>query len=162
VITTAERASAAACHAANAEPTSTAICSTSWYRIASASTMTSHHCHLLYSALAELAAAEHNRQLSDVLMHAATEAGRAREYWLDSAGEFRDITTDIQKYVSSAAAEAADLALWTGKLTYTDPDWTLSTGPSQLTSPDCGRVGEISGTPAGQRRTCRNGARPSH
>jgi hypothetical protein len=130
VITAAERARAAAWDAASAEPTSTAICSTSWYRIAAASTVTSHHCHLLYSTLAERTAAEQAGELREVMMRAASQADRAREYWLDSAHEFRDIATDIQKYVSPTAAEAADLALWTGKLAYADADWTLSGGPS--------------------------------
>jgi hypothetical protein len=130
VITTAERARAAAWDAASAEPTSTAICSTSWYRIAAASTVTSHHCHLLYSTLAERTAAEQAGELRDIMMRAALQADRAREYWLDSAHEFRDIATDVQKYVTSAAAEAGDLALWTGKLAHADADWALSTGPS--------------------------------
>jgi len=135
VITTAERARAAAWDAATAGPTSTAICSISWYRIAAASTVTSHHCHLLHSALAERTAAEQDGELSDVLLRAASQADRAREYWLDSAREFRDIATDIQNYVSPAAAEATDLALWTGKLAHADTDWTLSLGPGQPVRP---------------------------
>lgn len=93
--------------------------------------VTSHHCNLLYSTLADRTTAQHESELRDILMRAARQANRAREYWLDSAREFRDITTDIQNYISPAAAEAADLALWTGKLAYADADWTLSTGPSQ-------------------------------
>jgi hypothetical protein len=135
VITIAERARAAAWDAASAGPTSTAICSTSWYRIAAASTVTSHHCHLLYTALAERTSTEQGGELSDVLVRGASQADRAREYWLDSAREFRDITTDIQSYISPAAAEAADLALWTGKLAYADADWTLSIGPGQPVRP---------------------------
>jgi hypothetical protein len=135
VITTAERATAAAWDAANVGPTSTAICSISWYRIAAASTVTSHHCHLLYSALAERTAGRQCGELTDILMSAASQADQAREYWLDSAREFRAIATEIQNYVSPAAAEATDLALWTGKLVHADADWTLSVGPGQPVRP---------------------------
>lgn len=47
VITTAERARAAAWDAASAAPTSTAICSISWYRIAAASTVTLECVHVV-------------------------------------------------------------------------------------------------------------------
>ena len=151
VIATAERARATAWDAASVGPTSTAICSISWYRIAAASTVTSHHCHLLYSALAERTAAEQDGKLSDILMRAASQADRAREYWLDSAREFRDIATDIQNYVSPAAAEAADLALWTGKLAHADADWTLSIGPGQPARRAAGlapHIGDVPGVVA--------------
>src|SRR5260370_35354783 len=46
VIITAERARAASWDAASAGPTSTAICSTSWYRSAAASTRPSHTANL--------------------------------------------------------------------------------------------------------------------
>jgi hypothetical protein len=147
VITTAERARAAAWHAASAEPTSTAICSISWYRIAAASTVSSHHCHLLYSALAERAAAEQVGELSAILTRAASQADQAREYWLDSAREFRDIATDVQNYISPAAAEATDLALWTGKLAYADTDWTLSIGPGQPVRAAAGLAPKIADVP---------------
>ena len=147
VITTAERARTAAWKAVSAGPTSTAICSISWYRIAAASTVTSHHCHLLYSALAERTAAEQDGKLSDILMHSASQADQAREYWLDSAREFRDIATDIQSYISPAAAEATDLALWTGKLAHADADWTLSIGPGQPVRPAADLAPQIADVP---------------
>jgi len=147
VITTAERVRAAAWDAASVGPTSTALCSISWYRIAAASTVTSHHCHLLYSVLAERVAAEQNGEISGILARAASQADRAREYWLDSAREFRDIATDIHNYVSPAAAEAADLALWTGKLAHVDADWTLSIGPGQPVRPAADLAPQIADVP---------------
>jgi len=147
VITTAERTRAAAWDAASAGPNSTAICSRSWYRVAAASTVTSHHCHLLYSALAERTTAEQDRELSDILTRAASRADRAREYWLDSAREFRDIATDIHNYISPAAAEAGDLALWTGKLAYADADWNLSIGPGQPVRPAAGLAPQMADVP---------------
>ncbi len=151
VMTTAERARAAAWEAASAGPTSPAICSLSWYRIAAASTVTSHHCHLLYMALAQRTAAGQDGELRDILARAASQADRAREYWLEPAREFRDIATDIQNYVSPAAAEAGDLALWTGRLAHADPDWTLSLGPGQpvRSAPDLApRLADVPGVVA--------------
>ncbi len=43
--------------------------------------------------------------------------------------------TDAPKVTSRAAAHAADLAHWTGRLAFADPDWTLSRGPSQAIRP---------------------------
>lgn len=123
----------------------------SWYRIAAASTVTSHHCHVLYKVLAERAAAGQDGELSGILTRAASQADRAREYWLDSAREFRDIATDIQSYVSPAAAEAGDLALWTGKLAHADAHWTLSLGPGQPVRPAVSlapHVGDVPGVVA--------------
>jgi hypothetical protein len=37
--------------------------------------------------------------------------------------------TDATGELSPAAEEAADLALWTGRLAYADPTWTLASGP---------------------------------
>jgi hypothetical protein len=43
------------------------------------------------------------------------------------------MTTDTRGTVSPAAAETADLALWTGRLAYADPSCTPALGPSQAT-----------------------------
>jgi len=96
-------------------------------------------------------------------MRAASQADRAREYWLDSAREFRDIATDIQSYVSPAAAAAADLALWTGKLAYADAGWNLSIGPGQPVRSDAGLVPQIADVPAWWQQCLRRAsARPAH
>jgi hypothetical protein len=131
VVTTAERARHAAWSAARVSPTSTAVSVTSWHRIAAASTVTSHHCHVLYTTLADRVAGREGKGLREEFLVAAERASRARELWLDSAREFEDLATEIRGHVSPAAIEAADLASWTGKLAYADPGWTLSSGPSQ-------------------------------
>ncbi len=38
--------------------------------------------------------------------------------------------TDARGAISPAAAEAADLAVWTGRLAYASPHWTLNLGPA--------------------------------
>lgn len=134
VITTAERVRTAAWTAASLEPRSTSISVTSWHRIAAASTVTSHHCHLLCETLASRVAAD-RAGLSTDLKLAAVQAGQAREQWLDSARKFKEITTDVRGHASPAALEAADLALWTGKLAYADPAWDLASGTSQPVRP---------------------------
>ena len=131
VIITAERARQAAWKAATLDARSTAISVTSWQRIAAASTVTSHNCHLLWSTLADRVAQEHRGKLGDELRRAAAYAERARDSWLHAAWGYREVTTDIRSHVSPAAAEASELALWTGRLAYADPDWTLASSPSQ-------------------------------
>lgn len=130
VVASSERVRVAAWHAARFDAQSPAICVTSWRRIATASTAASHHCHLLCQTLADRAD-QLGRQgdLAASLRDAAAHADRARAEWLDAALESREVSTETREYVSLAAAEAAELAEWTGRLAYDDPAWTLSAGP---------------------------------
>jgi hypothetical protein len=130
VTTTAERTRAAAWTAARLNPQSTSISVTSWHRIAAASTVTSHHCHVLCETLAGRVGADRAGLVTD-LKRAAAQARHARRQWLESARHFRQVTTDVRGHTSLAALEAADLALWTGKLAYADPGWDLASGTSQ-------------------------------
>ena len=65
----------------------------------------------------------------------AEAAGNARQAWLRAARTWSGITSDTRRTISPAAAESADLALWTGRLAYADPGWTLERGPSQEIRP---------------------------
>jgi hypothetical protein len=130
VITSAQRACHVAWIAANQDPQSTAISIASWHQIAAAGMVTSHHCQVLCTALADRTRLAGAPEVHNRLAVAAEQAGEARDAWLDAAREFREITTDIRDHMSPAAAEAAELALWTGRLAYADPDWNLSSGPS--------------------------------
>jgi hypothetical protein len=60
---------------------------------------------------------------------AADAANRTRAAWLTVAGSWDLITTDTRGAIGSAGAEAAVLALWTGRLAYANPDWTPKLGP---------------------------------
>jgi hypothetical protein len=133
VITTAERARHAAWLAARLEPRSPAISITSWRKIATASTVTSHHCHILLEALAARASQHDQHQASAALARAAADAATARGSWLQAADAFAPVTTDVRWHISPAAADARDLALWTGRLTYAYPGWTLAHGPAHQT-----------------------------
>jgi hypothetical protein len=133
VITTAERAGHAAWLAARLEPRSPVISITSWRKIATASTVTSHHCHILLEALAARASQHGHHQASAALARAAADAATARGRWLQAADAFAPVTTDVRWHISPAAADARDLALWTGRLTYAYPGWTLAHGPAHQT-----------------------------
>lgn len=131
IITTATRASHAAWTAAMLPSGSPAISVTSWRRIAAAGTATSHHCHVLLTALATRAASHGHTTLSTQLAEAAADAWLARSAWLRTARSLSQVTTEIRWQTSRAAADAADLALWTGRLAYADSAWTLASGPNQ-------------------------------
>jgi hypothetical protein len=95
----------------------------------------SHHCEILLQSLATCAAWHGDTPLSAGLSESADAAGNARQAWLRAARAWSEITTDTRRTISPAAVEAADLALWTGRLAYADPGWTLARGPSQAVRP---------------------------
>jgi hypothetical protein len=131
VITTAERLRHLAWQAAQQPPWSPGLTVTSLRQAAEASTVTSHHCALLAKTLAASAAQGACPAAAAHLTASATAARRARGAWYQAARALRPITTDTQGHVSEAAAEARDLAWWTGRLAYTDPAWTLASGPDR-------------------------------
>ena len=60
---------------------------------------------------------------------------RAWQGWLQVAHALDRVTTDTRLYLSPDADESSDLALWTGRLAYADPDWTLTSGPAHQPRP---------------------------
>jgi hypothetical protein len=98
-------------------------------------TVISHHCEILLRSLATRAARHRDATLSTGLLASADACGHARQAWLQAARGWTQVTTETRGVISPAAAEAADLALWTGRLAYADPRWTLKRGPSQETRP---------------------------
>jgi hypothetical protein len=132
VITTSERVGRRAWTAARTAADSAAISVTSWRQIATTATATSHHCHLLLTALADRAAQDESRTHSTAvaaLEKAAARAQLSRAAWLRTAQSLASVTTDVRWPPSRAAVEAGDLALWTGRLAYDIPDWVPSSGP---------------------------------
>ena len=147
VIASAQRAGHAAWTAAGQDPQSTGISIASWQRIAAAGMVTSHHCQVLCTTLADRTRLAGAPELHNRLTAAAGQAGEARDAWLDAAREFREITTDIRDHISPAAAEATELALWTGRLAYADPAWNLSSGPSHPARPAEALVPKLADVP---------------
>lgn len=103
---------------------------TSLRRVAAASTLSSHHCEVLLRSLAARRSAPGSAGISVELLRAADAAGRARAVWLHVARVLDQITTDTPGYTSQSADEARNLALWTGRLAYASPEWTLVSGPA--------------------------------
>jgi hypothetical protein len=134
IIAVSERVSHLAWTQAQVAPWSPEISVTSWRRIASAGTAASHHCHLLLTALAERAR-DLDQPSAPVLAQAADHAGLSRSAWLQAGRAFGGVTTDIRWQTSQAAAEAADLALWSGRLAFDNPAWRPSDGPRHPTRP---------------------------
>ena len=61
---------------------------------------------------------------------AAARADDSRRAWLAVAHIWDTMVTDSRGYLSRPAAEAGQLALWTGRLAYADPAWTPARRPS--------------------------------
>lgn len=131
-ITTAERLRHLAWHAAERARWSSAMSVTSMYQVAAANTVTSHNSEVLLRALAARTTHPRFGQISAHLSAAADAATRTRAAWLGTAHALDNFNTDAEGRVSRAAAETRDLALWTGRLSYANPDWTLASGPAQI------------------------------
>ena len=112
---------------------SPALTADSLRHAATCSTVISHNCEILLATLATRARQHGSDRLADSLLGCANAAGHAREAWLHAGRAWRRITTDTRGTITPAAAETADLALWTGRLAYTDPSWTPALGPSHAT-----------------------------
>jgi hypothetical protein len=107
----------------------------SLHQVAAASTVTSHNCEVLLRTLAVRTAQPGFGPISAQLSAAADAARRARAEWLGVAHAVDEINTDTGRYVSPFAAETRDLALWTGRLAYANPQWTPASGPAQSARP---------------------------
>lgn len=116
--------------AANLCPHDPAISATSWHQIAMAGTVASHNVSVLCGTLADHPAARSSTVRRGLLV-AAESARESRRAWLDLAKGIHSITTDTRGHISPAAAEVTDLATWTGRLAYANPDWVLASGPAQ-------------------------------
>jgi hypothetical protein len=112
---------------------SPALTASSLRQTAASATVISHHCHVLLHSLAIRAGQHGAADLSDRLLAATDAAADARSFWLRAARSWYRITTDTRHGTTPAAAEMADLTLWTGRLAYSDPAWTPALGPSQVT-----------------------------
>ena len=98
-------------------------------------TAISHHCEILLRSLAARTASHDDAAVTAGLLKSADACGDARRAWLSAAMRWSDVTTDTRGVISPAAAEAADLALWTGRMAYADPGWTLKRGPAHAARP---------------------------
>lgn len=100
---------------------------------AAASTLASHHCEVLLRSLARSQRA--GGEPGTGLRAAADAAARARTRWLGITHALDQVSARNQEQPSLAAAAAGELALWTGRLAYADPSWTLASGPTCAKEP---------------------------
>jgi hypothetical protein len=98
---------------------------------AAASALASHHCEVL---LRSLARGQRMAGESGIALRSAADTiGRARTKWLGIAHALDQVASSNQEQLSPVAAAAGDLALWTGRLAYSNPGWTLASGPVRAT-----------------------------
>jgi hypothetical protein len=89
----------------------------------------SHNCGTALALLASRARQIGLRPAAGELATASGEAAAARGRWLTVARSWSGhVVTDTSGPCPSVCAEAGDLALWTGRLVYADPQWTLARG----------------------------------
>jgi hypothetical protein len=134
-ISSAERIRHLAWASVRQAPWSPGMTATSLRQVALTSTVTSHNCEILLHTLAARTRQIGLAQISADLSAAADVAERARSTWLHVARQVGQITTETRGQLSPAAAEASDLALWTGRLAYADPRWTPASGPAHPARP---------------------------
>ena len=99
--------------------------------------VTSFNCEIILRSLARQAGRVGYQDLVPDLEDAANDTVGARHAWLAAARSWDELTTESQGRLSEAAVEAGNLALWTGRLAYADPQWTPARGPVHaLREPD--------------------------
>jgi hypothetical protein len=100
---------------------------------AAASTLTSHHCQILLRSLSR------GQRLAGepgiALRAAADAAGRTRTRWLGIAHALDQVASSNQDHPSPVADAAGHLALWTGRLAYANPGWTLASRSAPAAGP---------------------------
>jgi hypothetical protein len=132
---TAERIRHAAHTAVPQAAWSPVLTADSFRQTAASATVISHNCATVLSSLAVLAQQRGVPDLASDLLTSARAATVARTTWLAAAKAWSRITTDTRGTISPAAAEAADLALWTGRIAYADPGWTPTDSPFSVHRP---------------------------
>jgi hypothetical protein len=134
-VSSAERVRYLAWRAAAGVPVQRDVTTASLRRVAETSTVTSHNCAGLLHTLATHMAKAGFGRVSDRLAAAAQAAGQARDTWLSAAREAARLRTVTPGGLSPAAAEAGELAVWTGRLAYADSQWTPADGPDRALRP---------------------------
>lgn len=130
IVQCAERVRSAAATAVTGAAWSPATSPETFTQTAMGAAAISYHCEILQQSLAARAAQIGATRLGKDLVTSAAAAARARQAWLAAARAWYHFKTDAPAELSPAAQEAADLAQWTGRLTYADPRWTLTSAPA--------------------------------
>jgi hypothetical protein len=121
--------------AAGRVPASRDVTIASLRQVAQNTTVTSHNCTGLLDILTVRTAQAGLGELSSRLAAAAEAARRTRDAWLHAAREVARIRTVTPGTASPAAVETGELASWTGRLAYKDPQWSPADGPDRAMRP---------------------------
>ena len=124
VISTARRANQARRQLATRAAWSPELTADSMRHAAANYVVVSFNTETVYRTLVERARQLGYQALIPALDDAADHAGAGRRAWLAVAHAWDTMVTDSRGYLSRPAAEAGQLALWTGRLAYADPAWT--------------------------------------
>ena len=130
VISTAQRASQSRRQLAARAAWSSELTADSMRHAAANYVVVSFNTETVYRVLAARARQLGHHALLPGLDAAAGHAGDGRRAWLAVAHIWDTMVTDSRGYLSRPAAEAGQLALWTGRLAYADPAWTPARRPS--------------------------------
>ena len=130
IIATAQRANQARRDLAGRAAWSPDLTADSMRHAAASYVVVSFNTETVYRTLAERARQLGYHALAPGLDAAAGHAAGSRRAWLAVARIWDTMVTDTRGYLSRPAAEAGQLALWTGRLAYADPAWTPSRRPS--------------------------------
>jgi hypothetical protein len=124
-------------------------------QVAENSTVTSHNCAALLDVLAiRMDQADHSNA-SSWLTAAAETARQVRDAWLCAAREVVRVRTVAPGPASPVAIEAGELASWTGRLAYADPQWSPSDGPDRpLRQPDTLTMEDVPKMVAAAHQAC--------
>jgi hypothetical protein len=134
-VTTAERVRQLAWGQAARAAWSPEVSVASLHQVAAASTVTSHHCHVVLQTLTTGTAGRGPDRLQADLAEAAEAANHAQQAWRRVAGALDQVVTDGRGHLSPVAVEARDLAIWTGQLAYAEPEQAPSSGAPRETRP---------------------------
>ena len=134
-VTTAERVRQLAWGQAARAAWSPEVSVASLHQVAAASTVTSHNCHVVLQTLTTGTAGRGSDRLQADLAEAAEAANHAQQAWRRVAGALDQVVTDGRGHLSPVAVETRDLAIWTGRLAYAEPEQAPSSGPRREIRP---------------------------
>jgi hypothetical protein len=154
-ISSAERVRHLAWLAAEHTPASRNVTTASLRQIAETSTVTSHNCAALLDVLAARMDQAGHSDGSSWLVQAAETARQARDDWLSAARGVLRVRTVTPGAASPVAVEAGELASWSGRLAYADPQWSPSDGPDRpLRRPETVAAKDVPQMVAAAHHTC--------
>ena len=102
---------------------------------AAASVAATDNCTIMLSALAEAPGIAQPHETEAELAQAIGTAIQARDSWLSVAHALGEFTSDVPGDISAEAADAHDLALWTGRLAHAETTWTPAHSPGRQVRP---------------------------